>query len=241
MEAKNNIKQLVKPAEPAATMETIKNISVNSCNVSTVEGTNNKAKEINAPYGFILVSYESKVELLTHASIYDDSHYIRYVSKLYNNYSVTTARHQAAFEADNRYNRFSDITIYLEDKTAQKLFNAAITNAAAFEQMEHIIINQFKLEFETMELIQQTKTLLNGAENLEEKTRLINKLLTFLNFELELKKVNDEVLKTVDRQTATYEAHNIRFEVVRTWNKNGSIKNIKIQKIETSYKSLLAE
>ena len=245
MEATKNLNQIVQPAEKRdperflINLESLTDLNAPAIGVYKLEDCNNKALELQTPQGDILISYESKVQMITSADIMDQYKKVRYVSKLYNKYSMTTSHHQREQEYINNFSRSADISIYLDNSIAQKLFNAAATAPDSFQVMQEHILNNFILEFETMDQLQQFKSVL-AAETPETQIKTWN----FLKGSLQPELINaeDEQLKTVTRQRSQWIVNNIKFECLMAWsNKNHKIKYVKLQRIKPNYKSVLTE
>lgn len=220
MESIKEINQIIAPViiEETATAESIK-----SFNIETIDDTNNKARQIMAPGGNILVSYSSKVELITTANINGELQEVEFISKLYNAYSTTTSRHQHAFRREN-YCRDA-VKIYLPDKAAQQLFDAAVTNYEAAERIKTAAVNQYLQESRTLELLKSNPDL----QELQAAAEFIN-AADYNHF------------KTVNKQIAKFKLNNISFEVVRSWDKKThALKSEKIQKINPCSGSVLSD
>lgn len=219
MESIKEINQIITPVfiEETAAAETIK-----SFNIETIDDTNNKARQIMAPGGNILISYSSKVELITTANINGELQDVELISKLYNAYSTTTSRHQNAFRSENYCQ--GAVKIYLPDKAAQQLFNAAVTNYEAAERIKTAAVNQYLQESRTLEILKNNPDL----QELLEAAEFIN-AADYNHF------------KTVNKQIAKFKLNNIFFEVVRSWDKKThTLKSEKIQKINPCSESVLS-
>lgn len=241
MEARKNINQLVKPAAPAAANveEIANNEYILSFGVFDLDGTNHKAREVDAPAGKILISYDSKVELISRGDVNGEYMNIEFISKYYNSYSVTTAKHQSRFLSENYFYRWEGVVIYLPDETAQRLFNAAVTNPEAAERIKAAAIKQYETEARTLQYLQEQKEAIKNADNINlEGPELINGLIK------QGAKVTGETwqeLKTVNNHFLKMELNNIKFIVKETWKDSGNIKAVRLQKIQPTYKSVLIE
>ena len=164
---------------------------------------------------------------------------IEFISKYYNSYSVTTAKHQNRFLSENYFYRWEGVEIYLPDETAQKLFNAAVTNPEAAERIKAAAIKQYETEARTLQYLQEQKEAIKNADNINlEGPELIKELIK------QGAKVTGETwqeLKTVNNHFLKMELNNIKFIVKKTWKDSGNIKSVRIQKIKPDYKSVLIE
>ena len=236
MESTKELNQIVKPAVKTAD-ETAANENIISFGVYEIDGTNNKAREINAPAGYILTSYNSKVELLNSEIVNDELLKVRFISKTYNKYSVTTAKHQREFSDSNYWSSWKDIKIMLKDTTAQKLFNAAMTNPEAAKRIKEAAIKQYERESQT----------LHGLKEWQEDFKTINQpageiLTSFLKRHQEAKHIKEDlqVLKTLNNKIHYMELNNISFKVIVSYNKKyNKILKVRLQDIKPTYESVL--